>query len=428
MTQSAKKNPIYNRKLRLAIFGGRGIPSTYSGTEAFFIELAPRLVERGHEVIVYCRKSLFQERPPLYKGVRLIYLPSIETKNLGTLTHTAVCMVDVLRRHVDAMLVTNVANAFHCVIPRIFRQKCAINVDGIEWKRGKWGAAGKAYFYLNAKLCGKILPKGIVTDAYGMRQLYLEEFNTRSACIAYGANIECSINPEIVQQYGLEPGGYYLIASRLVPENNAALIVDGFKKALTGRVLAIAGDANYRSEFARDLKANAGDRVRFLGHVDSIEHVKELHCNAYAYIHGHMMGGTNPALLKALAYGNCILAHDNRFNAEVLGRHGLLFRDSDELAEKIHLIESKPELAESYRRQAPDRIRAAYNWERITDQYEELFYLLAAGEDPTRVHSSVFEGLSPDGLGLSPDEGGTPTSEKALNENEKSALLGPYQR
>jgi glycosyltransferase involved in cell wall biosynthesis len=222
-----------------------------------------------------------------------------------------------------------------------------------------------------------------------MRDLYLEEFHTPSACIAYGANIESSTQPDIVRQYGLEPHHYYLIASRLVPENNAALIVEGFKKAQTARILAIAGDANYRSTFIDDLKANAGERVRFLGHVDSIEHVKELHCNSYAYIHGHAMGGTNPALLKALAYGNCVLAHDNRFNAEVLDGHGLLFRDADELAEKINLIESRPELAETYRRQAPDRIRAAYTWEHITDQYEELFYLLATGQDPTKVHSSV---------------------------------------
>jgi len=384
-------NPIYGRKLRLAIFGGRGIPSTYSGTEAFFVEIAPRLVERGHDVIVYCRKSLFKDRPPEYKGVRLIYLPSIETKNLGTFTHTFACMFDVLRRNVDAMLVTNVANAFHCVIPRLFRQKCAINVDGIEWKRGKWGPVGKFYFYSNARLCGKILPKGIVTDAYGMRKLYLEEFGTRSACIAYGANIEGSSNPEVVAQYGLERGNYYLIASRLVPENNAALIVEGFNQSPTRRVLAIAGDANYRAKFIDDLKATAGDRVRFLGHVGSIEHVKELHCGAYAYIHGHMMGGTNPALLKALGFGNCILAHDNPFNAEVIGGAGLLFKDAEELARKITLIERQPEIAEDLRRRAPDRIRARYTWEHITDQYEELFYQLAAGEDPTRVHSSVRE-------------------------------------
>jgi len=389
MKPGANSHPIYGRKLRLAIFGGRGIPSTYSGTETFFIELAPRLVERGHEVIVYCRRSLFKERPPTYRGVRLIYLPSLETKTLGTFTHTLSCMLDVLRRNVDAMLVTNVANAFHCVIPRIFRQNCAINVDGIEWKRGKWGGLGKKYFYWNARMCGRILPRGVITDAYAMRDLYLREFNTPSACIAYGGNIGTSDDPGIVRQYGLEPRNYYLIASRLVPENNAALIVEGFKKAPTRRILAIAGDANYRSTFIDDLKANAGERVKFLGHVDDIDHVKELHCNCYAYIHGHMMGGTNPALLKALGFGNCILAHDNPFNAEVLGEYGLLFRDPDDLAAKIALIENKPPLAEDYRRRAPDRIRNVYSWEKITDQYEELFYQLAAGADPTQVHSSV---------------------------------------
>jgi glycosyltransferase involved in cell wall biosynthesis len=381
--------PNQRRPLRLAIFGGRGIPSTYSGYEAFFIEIAPRLAARGHDVIVYCRRSLFKERPAEFKGVRLIYTPSIETKNLGTLTHTLTCMLDVIWRKRDAILVANVANGFHCILMRLFRQRCALNVDGVEWKRGKWGGAGKAYFRLNAKWCGKILPKGIVTDAYAMRRLYLEEFGTPSACIAYGANIESSTHRDAVRKYGLEPGGYYLIASRLVPENNAAMIVEGFQKAKTSRVLAIAGDANYKSQFITDLKANAGERVRFLGHVDSIEDVKELHCNSYAYIHGHMSGGTNPALLKALGYGNCVLAHDNEFNAEVLGGHGLLFGDAAQLAEQIEKIERDPNLADELRRHAPDRIREAYTWEHITDQYEELFYQLAAGEDPTKVHSSV---------------------------------------
>lgn len=385
----ATDNPVSARKLRLAICGGRGIPSTYSGTETFFIELAPRLAERGHDVIVYCRKSLFKTRPSEYKGVRLIYLPSIETKNLGTFTHTLACMFDVVRRDVDAVLVTNVANAFHCIIPRLFRKNCALSVDGIEWKRGKWGPLGKAYFYLNARFSGKILPRGIITDAYAMRDLYLEQFNTPSACIAYGGNIGVSTNPEAVREYGLEPGNYYLILSRLVPENSADLIVEGFSKAPTKRTLAIVGDANYKSQFVAELKAAAGERVRFLGHVHNRDHVKELFCNAYAYIHGHTVGGTNPTLLHALGYGACILARDNAFNAEVLGGHGLLFRDADDLAEKISSIETNPALAEGLRRTAPERIRTVYNWERITDQYEELFYQLAAGEDPTRVHSSL---------------------------------------
>ncbi len=382
-------SPDHSRQLRVAFLGGRGMPSTYGGTETFVLEVAPRLVERGHDVTVYCRKSLFKDRPTFYRGVRLIYTPSIETKNLGTLTHSFFSMFDLVRRDFDAILITNVANALHCIIPRLFRKKCALNVDGIEWRRGKWSALGKGYFYLSARLCGKILPGGIITDAYAMRQLYLDQFNTPSACIAYGANIVSSANPEVLDHYGLKPHEYYLIMSRLVPENSADMVLEGFSKAQTKRVLAIAGDANYRSRFVEELKKNAGSEVRFIGHISEPQHVKELFCNAYAYLHGHTVGGTNPALLQALGAGNCILARANRFNEEVLDGHGLLFNDAKDLAEKISLVDRDPSLAESYRRLAPERIRAVYTWQRITDQYEELFYQLAAGDDVTQVHSSV---------------------------------------
>jgi glycosyltransferase involved in cell wall biosynthesis len=123
--------------------------------------------------------------------------------------------------------------------------------------------------------------------------------------------------------------------------------------------------------------------------VNNTEHVKELYCNSYAYIHGHTVGGTNPSLLHALGYGCCILARANDFNSEVLGGQGLLFSDAADLAQKIAYVEANAAVAHDYRRSAPERIRIVYNWERITDQYEELFYQLAAGEDPTRVHSSV---------------------------------------
>jgi glycosyltransferase involved in cell wall biosynthesis len=124
--------------------------------------------------------------------------------------------------------------------------------------------------------------------------------------------------------------------------------------------------------------------------VGNAEHVKELHCNAYAYLHGHSMGGTNPSLLKALGYGNCVVALRTPFNEEVMTNHGIFFeRDAEDLARKIQDLESRPEMAAEYRLRAPERIREAYTWGKITDQYEELFLQLTAGEDPTRVHSSM---------------------------------------
>jgi len=369
--------------LRIALFGARGIPHTYSGTETFFGELAPRLATRGHEVIVYCRSSLFPERPSSYRGVRLIYRPSIETKNLSTPTHTLICSLDVLFRGVDIMLISNVANAPFCILPRLFGKKVALNVDGVEWKRSKWSAIGRRYFYSNAQIAGKICPDGIITDAIEMQRIYLEEFGTRSVCIAYGANIERSSDPDVVRHYGLEPFEYYLIASRLVPENNADLIVRGFERVRTNKLLAIAGDANYRSAFVDALKQTRDPRVRFLGHVGNSEHVKELHCNCYGYIHGHSVGGTNPALLKAFGYSNLVLALDTPFNRQVVEGYGTLFKnDPDDLAAQLQRVDDDREMAARFRMRASQRILDQYTWDHITDQYEDYFYRLVAGEDP----------------------------------------------
>jgi glycosyltransferase involved in cell wall biosynthesis len=385
-----RSHHLLKRRLRIAMLGSRGIPHTYSGYEQFLGEVAPRLVARGHEVLVYCRSSLFKERPQWYKGVRLIYLPGIETKTMGTLTHTLVSMGDVLFRKVDVIFVVNVVNAFNCILPRLLGKNVAINVDGLDWKRGKWGPLGKRFFYWNAKYVGKICPKGVVTDAQAMRRIYLDEFATPSVSIAYGATIEKSTNPGVLQHYGLEPSGYYLVASRLVPENNADLIVRAFEKVTTPRLLAIAGNANYRSAFVDRLKETKDPRVKFLGHVGNADHVKELHCNAFAYLHGHSLGGTNPALLKALGCGNCVLALGTVFNREVLQDYGMFFEDDPaDLARKMQQIEDHPEIAARYGLHAAERIRECYTWETITDQYEELFSQLADGQDPTKEHSTI---------------------------------------
>ena len=348
------------------------------------IELAPRLASRGHEVIVYCHRSQFQERPKRYRGIRLVYLPGIDTKILATPTHTLLSMVDVLFRRADVIVAWNLTNTFPCIVPRLFGKRIAIMVDGLDWKRTKWGPIGRGFLYQSARWVGRICPKGVITDTADMQRVYWEDFGTTSAYIPSAGTIQSSTDPDVVRSYGLEPYRYYLIASRLVPENNADLIVRAFERVKTERLLAIAGDANYRSSFVEQLRKTQDGRVRFLGHVSDIDHVKELHCNAWAYIHGHSAGGTNPSLLKALGCANCILALNTPSNAEVLGDSGILFeRDEENLANSLQYIEDHPGVAEGYRRRAPGRIRGKYDWETITDQYEEFFRRLVAGDDPT---------------------------------------------
>jgi len=357
------------------------------------VELAPRLAARGHEVLLYCHRSQFRERPRSYKGVRLIYLPGIDTKVLATPTHTLLSMLDVLFRRPSVIVAWNLTNAFPCIIPRSFGKPVAIMVDGLDWKRTKWGRIGRAFLYQSARWVGRISPKGIITDTSDMQRVYLEEFGTSSVCIPCAAKVESSIAPDVVQNYGLAPFNYYLIASRLVPENSADLIMQAFERVRSNRLLAIAGDANYRSSFVEQLRRTQDKRVRFLGHIADPDHLREIHCNAYAYVHGHSAGGTNPSMLKALGCANCVVALNTPSNAEVLADYGILFeRDENELAGKLQYIEDHSEVAESYRRRAPERIREKYNWEILTDQYEEFFHRLAKGDDPTLEPLSVVAG------------------------------------
>jgi len=364
-------------KLRIAILGCRGYPSTYSGYETFIGELAPRLAAKGHEVTVYCRKSLFDERPPVYRGVNLRYLPSIETKNFGTLTHTFVSVLDAVFRRFDVLFFVNPGNGFHCILPRLLGKRIALNVDGLEWTRGKWGSLARTYFKSAAR-CATIFCQEIVNDSLEMQRIYLEEWNCPSTYIAYGAPIESSENPELIREFNLEPGEYYLIASRIIPENHPDLIAEAFSGLNTTKKLVIAGGANYQSPLMEKLRNWPDPRVIALGHVDSDEKIKELHCNCYAYVHGHSVGGTNPSLLKALGYGNCVVALDVPFNREVIGDYGILFqRDVGDLRAKLEDLESHPKKAALFRQRAPERIKEAYTWEKITVQYEELFRKMA---------------------------------------------------
>jgi glycosyltransferase involved in cell wall biosynthesis len=366
------------------MIGFRGLPHTYGGGEEFITHLAPRLVERGVEVIVYCRKAHFEDRNPIYRGVQRVFLPAPESKAGGQFVHSTLGVLDALCRKPDVVYVHTLPSGPHTIVPWLARQRVVVNVNGMDWARGKWGPVGRAYFRASVQIVLRTATV-IVNDSEAMRDFYRKQWGRDSAFIAYGAEIVQSEHPQALGQFGLVPQGYFLIASRLVPENNADLIVEAHRRSRATRPLVIAGGANYESDWVRRLQANAGPNVRFLGHVGDSAVVRELHCNCYAYLHGHSLGGTNPALLKALGAGNCIAALDTPFNREVLrdgagSEYGVLFpRDVDALASTIARLDADTALAVDLRARAPRRIREAYTWDRIADQYAELFRSVAEG-------------------------------------------------
>src|SRR6185295_16293115 len=244
---------IYNskRRMRIAILGTRGIPSGYSGYETFAEEIGVRLVSRGHEVTVYAHKNMFPEankRVPEYRGIRLLYIPSMKGKNTSQFSHSFLSTTRVIFSKTDVVLFCNAANGLWGLPLSIFGKKCCINADGLEWMRPKWSNAGKKYFYFGAWCATKFF-NIVITDAKGMQDYYKKEFNCDSTDIAYGADLKYADDPEAVRKVGLEPFQYYLIASRLVPDNNADIIVKAFLHSKSQRELAIAGGTVYKNPF-----------------------------------------------------------------------------------------------------------------------------------------------------------------------------------
>lgn len=363
--------------MKIAIIGTRGYPYVYSGYETFVKELAERLVKMDYEVVVYCHRGLFSARPKKHNGIELVYMSCLETKTLGQFSHSFLSMLHIcITRNADIILTVNSANGPFGILARIFRIPAAINVDGLEWMRPKWAGLGSKYFWFASWLSTKLYDR-VITDADEMRKVYLNEFGKDSTVIAYGANpIVKTQDTHRLAEIGIEPQKYFLVVGRLIPDNNVELVVRAFEKVKTSHKLIILGDVPYKDPYAEKVRSTKDTRIIFPGYVKDQSLLMQLYEHCYAYIHGHEFGGTNPALLKALAAGCCILAIDTVFSREVLAddQFGMLFKkNTKDLSRQISQSLSEPKLCDNYRQKAAQRIQEKYTWERIVSQYRALF-------------------------------------------------------
>ncbi len=367
--------------MRIAILGTRGIPASYGGFETFAEHLSTRLVARGHEVTVYCRAHYVSPRQLEFHGVKLKVLPTIRHKYFDTVVHSFLSALNAVPSRFDAALICNAANAPFAPILRLTGTPVALNVDGLEHKRKKWGWLGRRY-YVAAERLATILPNVTITDAQVIQDYYLARYNARSEMIAYGSEVERRPDRAAVRRWRAEPNRYVLYVSRLEPENNARLVIEAFKKVRTAYRLLIVGDAPYAHDYITDLKERArGDkRIIFTGFVFGQDY-RALQQNAYCYVHATEVGGTHPALLEAMGYGNCVLTLATPENIEAVGDAGIAYADEFDLAEKLQRVLRDGSLVQSYRHRAQARVQQHYDWDRVVDKYESLFARMSGKEE-----------------------------------------------
>jgi glycosyltransferase involved in cell wall biosynthesis len=369
--------------MKIALVGSRGIPASYSGFETFYEQLGVRLAARGHQVTVYNRSHCIEYGDREYKGVRLVKMPSIRSKHLDTITHTALSLLHGIFCGYDIVYVCIVGNSPLCIFPKLMRVPVVINVDGDDADREKWQGFAKKYLRWTEKVACR-LADVIIADAEVIQRRYLEVYGKETVFIPYGSNVwprenEAGKN-EVLKRFGLDSDGYILYVSRLTPENRADLAIEAFRRSRSGLKLVIVGDAPYVNDFTQKIRDLCdGERVIGTGYLFG-EDYRQISCHARFFILPSGIDGTRPVLLDQMGFGNCVVVRNTAANMEVIQDAGISFdatRDIEALSEVITHLSQNSETVEQYRHKAIARVQKAYSWEAVTDRYEALFQNLA---------------------------------------------------
>ncbi|HEX6504783.1 MAG TPA: glycosyltransferase [Terriglobales bacterium] len=359
--------------MNISLLGTRGIPARYGGFETLADELSRRLVARGHEVTVYCRRPFTTADDVYDRRIRRVILPTVHNKHFDTLFHTFLSVFHVIFTDAQVILICNVANSPWAWIPRIVGKPTALNVDGLDRKRRKWNFLGQWFLHF-CEILSAFTPTRIVTDAIAVQEYYRKHYGKESEMIAYGAEPPAGSNH--FDEFGLSSRRYILYVARLEPENNPELVLEAYRRVKTDWPLVVVGGNPYQPAYFEHLKSLADDRVIFTGPIYG-ERYWSMQKNAGLFVFAGEIGGIHPALVEAMVVGNAILYLDTVTNRETANGCGLAFQaNPGELSGKLAHVLASPDDMEQMRLQAQAVARRTYGWDKVVDKYEQLFWSL----------------------------------------------------
>jgi glycosyltransferase involved in cell wall biosynthesis len=317
--------------MRISIAGTRGIPARHGGFETFAQELAQHLASSGDDVAVYCQAespSGFRDR---WNGIRRIGFSGLVGGALGTVIFDFRCIVHVIKARPDVVLTLGYNTAVFCLLLRLFGIRNVINMDGIEWRRDKWGVVAKAWFRFN-EWAGAKLGNWLVADHPEIKaHLSRHGVSEKTTVIPYGAHAPRSVDPAVLLPLGVEPDSFFCVIARPEPENSVREIVRAFVARRRGMKLLILGHFDAQNAYHQSVMSSANDEVIFAGAIYESDLLAAIRMNSIAYVHGHTVGGTNPSLVEALGAGCTVVAHRNPYNEWVAGDSAVYFGTEVEL-------------------------------------------------------------------------------------------------
>jgi len=360
-------------KLRIAFIGGRGVASKYSGIETYYEEVGERLAVMGHQVTAYCR-TYFTPPGKVHKGMHVVRLPTIRSKHLETFLHTLLSTLHVLVQPCDVVHYHALGPALFSFIPRLAGKKTVVTVQGLDWRRKKWGRIASAVLRLGERASVRF-PNSTMVVSRTLQEYYRRTHGCETSCVPNGGILREPRPPDKIFDWGLEPGKYILFLGRFSPEKGCHLLVGAYERLETDVKLVMAGAASYCNEYSQQLRKHAGERIKILDWVSG-EALDELLTNAMVFVLPSELEGLSLALLDAMGAGLCVLSSDVPENLEAVSDAGFTFHCGDvaDLADRLRFLIANPAVCQAAGRAARRRVAALYQWTEIAAQVEGVYF------------------------------------------------------
>jgi glycosyltransferase involved in cell wall biosynthesis len=366
--------------MKIAMIGIKAIPARFGGFETAVDELSRGLVKLGHKVRVYNRSGMSVSTESTYEGVDLTTLPTLKSKNLSTIVHAFLSTLHLLLHRVDVVHYFTTGVSLFAPLPRLCGMKVVCSVDGTDWQRAKWRRFARWYLRFSEKIA-VISCNALIADSRDVMMYYAENYGAKSSCIVYGMREHRSEKRDVLDRFRLQDRDYVLFVGRLVPENNIHHLIRAFENVNTRHKLVIVGDDPWEKEYIRTLKCTCDPRIIFAGSIYG-DGYAQLQQHAYMFVLPDEVGGTHPALVEAMGYGNCVLVNDTPSNLEVIADSGFRYSGAAghvDLQRRLQHLLDRPGLVAEYRLRARRRAEACYQWDDVVQHHITLYQQVVLG-------------------------------------------------
>ncbi|MFH1313616.1 MAG: glycosyltransferase family 4 protein [Candidatus Eisenbacteria bacterium] len=362
--------------MKIAMIGIKGVPATWGGMDRIVEAMGQELVNRGHEVTVYCRSYYVPDEISEHKGIKLIRTPTINSKHLDVAVHSFTSVMDCLRRDFDIIHFHSIPPAIFCGIPRLFGKKTIVQVHGLGWTDVTWGPVVR--FLMKAFEYPAIHWSNAFATVSEPAVKYFEEtYGKRVEYVTSTTEFHEPRKPDKMKELGLERDGYILFVARLTPQKGLHYLLEAFKHVKTDKKLVIAGDVDPGdglADYVADLRAMADSRTQFLGWVYE-DLLDELYTNAFLFVLPSETEGLSVSLIEAINFGCGVLVSDIPENLDALKDYGFSFKNMDvaDLTRTLQHLVDNPALVLAKRDKGREYVRQRYGIGPVVDSLERVY-------------------------------------------------------